>query len=251
MKSYIRQRCLYLLLAVASPAFAQNNEKTVALVGIPFHVKPVEEYVVNPLGYASDVFDMEPPSVHDYKNYRAVILVERFWRENASPNAVWDSEENLEVVRDYVRNGGKVIILAYAWPHSTAYVQKKRGAERDLKPFDDLLGFSRYPRTTPINPVTIHEPGKSIFSGHEKLDLVTELTQCVDEIKNAEILATAADELGGGHPFATRNTFGKGAVYFFGTSPFRLANEIRKSGGEGFETRFLPYAKALQNAITE
>ena len=228
------------------PAMAKEA-KHVALVGTYHAVNAFEKYVAEPAGCLSESFTDGSPSVHNYKNYDIVIFLEKFLAEKAMDDAVWNSGDNLDTVRDYVKEGGKIIIIGPAWPHNS---EEYSESARNLTKYDDLFGFSRYPRTYPVNPVSIETAGRELFSNATELDLVAELTQCVDNITTAEVLATVIERNGTSRVFATRNTFGKGEVYFFGTSPFRLARDAAKSGETNFENNFVPYAAALQKLIS-
>lgn len=108
-----------------------------------------------------------------------------------------------------------------------------------------ILGFSYYPKVTLRNPVEVQPAGVDLFGNQHDLQWVVHHTTTVDKITSAEVLAIAVNEEGSyGYPFATRNRVGKGSVYWFGTSPFRLSGEV----GSG-SAQLTAFGKVIQKAL--
>lgn len=228
------------LCLLAGTICASENKKPIALIGPDYAVKIFHQYVTEPLGYSVEIFTKHAPVTEEYKNFDSVVFLERFLGENSEETAFWDKGDALESVREYLREGGRVFIFSAAFPRNAE-------AYRNLTFCDDVLGFSRYPQVDLVNPVHAQEAGKKLFSAGEQMDFVAS-SITVGQITSAEILATVEGQSGEEHPFATRNQFGKGAVYFFGTSPFRLWRSEKDKGNDP-DGLLLSYAAILQKAF--
>lgn len=233
--------CILACLLAVSAASLLARQETVALVGPDYAVKIFRQYVLEPLGIPSDEFIESAPGVEDYAKYKAVVFLEHFPRESSGDSAYWNVDDNLDAVRKYVREGGRIFIFGAAFPRRST----DNRDFRNLQFCDDLLGFSHHPNVKLENPIIVEEAGKVFFGNGEEMAFVAEYTGTVSKITSAEILAQAADDKGNTHPFATRNAFGKGAVYYIGTSPFRLRRAEREAGDKS-EPLVAAYSEILQ-----
>ncbi len=235
-----------LCLAGSSFVSAQDPSKPIALSGPDYAVKAFEKYVTGPAGYIIEAFEDNAPAVQDYKNYQAIIFLEHFRKENIREDAIWNVGDNLDVVREYVREGGNIWIIGAAFPRNS------EGARdfRNLQFCDDLLGFSSHPNIDLYNPVSAQSAGETFFVMEGDMNFVAPYTGTIGKITSADLLASAPDSSGTEQPFATRNAFGEGYVFYFGTSPFRLARAEREKGNPP-EEYVIPYGTILQNILKE
>ncbi len=234
---------------LAAPMLHGQEDRPVALVGPDFAIKSFRNQVLRPAGVEATLMTESGPNTVDYPQYRAVVLVETFPKAKGDEGAFWNVGENLQAVRSYLDEGGVVIIIGAALPRRS----RNAGDFRDLTFAEDLLGFSRFashhPKVALQNPIAIQPAGSQLFPDTvSSWNLVVTQTGVLGKIKNADVLATAADDSGRQHPIATRHRVGKGAVYYFGTSPFRLLRaeeEQRKIGKNVIEG----YVTTLQRAL--
>lgn len=238
-KAFCTLACLIAVSAVALPA--QQDGRPVALVGPKHPVETFRQYVLEPLGCGADEFIQAAPSVVEYEKYKAVVFLEDFPKNTSEDGAIWNVGDNLDAVRKYVREGGRIFIFGEAYP------RKSDGSKdyRNLQFCDDLLGFSYYPKVMLKNPVSADDSGAAFFDSGQEMAFVAPYTVTVSRITTAEILATVSDDKGNSHPFATRNTFGKGEVFYIGTSPFRL-RQAEREGGDKNEPLVTAYSEILQ-----
>lgn len=221
---------------------ALGGSETIAIVGPDYAVKGVAKHVVTPLGKPTELFEEGAPAVADYKKYAALIFAERFNSANTPDEALWSTGDNLQAVSEYLEKGGTIVIIGVAYPRKTESATEK---PRLLDKYDSILGFQYFPKVTLVNPVRPQPAGASWLPGSGEFNWVAPYTVTVGKLTTAEVLAAAADAKGEAHPFATRQKVGKGQLYWFGTSPFRLA---REQGAESADLK--EYAAFLQKALT-
>lgn len=216
-------------ILTAAPA---ENGLPALLLGAPWDAKSVENDIfrANNLKCVRSEKWIEPS---EYHNYSVVYLGEGL--KQYPPGSNWSSPKDCEEVRQYVKNGG-IIILAGGVGYNLT------GRNRDLSLVGDILGFSRYDtfvqKTAGI--FTFSDPGFGEQFGPPEAPYNWQQpsSATVAGITTAEILGyfKGTPDI----PAFTVNKLGQGAVYFIAPTLMRLG-QGKKSLGEADEAgTFIP-----------
>lgn len=214
-------------------AFCINAIAQVAIGGQISAAHYFEEKVMAQTGKSAEVAPDGLLPVDRYHDFQTVVLAEAISQPSVLDETTsWNSAENQKLVREFVKQGGTLVIFDTGFPII-------REDSVTLADFSDLFGFENFDNTEQ-GAALVHatDEGKAIFSDSvwetglqfppwhsPRIGFPAENGLFAEVLLRAE---PALEDGGKEAVFGTRHSFGKGKVYWFRWSPMRLRYSLEK-----------------------
>jgi|GEM_PF-453511 len=162
----------------------------------------------------------QPLRVDAYKDFSAVLWVEQIKDPSAlESSSVWDDPANEALLLEYLRGGGRIVVLGQAIPLA-------KGQIRLWGTLSEVMGISGIMKAKVRPLVKLLDPQDPLFANltvpAEGFRWAGDGAKAGREPVLGKVLATVESEDGQVLPFITVREVGKGKLYWLGAVPKRL-----------------------------